>query len=382
LLEAAERGYLVPASTLQQWRQFERVKANEWNQTVAPYYGSDLSQAYRLYLLALAKAPELGAMNRLREYKFVSPEAKWRLAAAYYLVGQTNVALQMISGLSYNFSQRPNTGITYGSRLRDQAMALETLTIMKRQAEASQLVRLVANQLSAESWYSTQTTAYALIAISRFSGKNQAGSKIISSAFIGGKTINTNSTSAVARLPVSFAAGKTNVSVTNKGSNVLYVRIISQGQPLSGEGLKVSSHPDLLGLSVNFLSANGAAVDPTTISQGTDFVAKVTIKNPGKRGTYSQVALSQIFPGGWEILNTRLYNSEGSFTSSAAEYTDIRDDRVYQYFNIRQNETLTYYVQLNAAYPGRFYWPGTYCEAMYDNTISNGVSGKWVTVVQ
>ena len=53
-------------------------------QTSPVYYGGDLVQAYRLYLLALAKAPELGAMNRLKEYKFITPEAKWRLAAAYH----------------------------------------------------------------------------------------------------------------------------------------------------------------------------------------------------------------------------------------------------------------------------------------------------------
>ncbi len=92
------------------------------------------------------------------------------------------------------------------------------------------------------------------------------------------------------------------------------------------------------------------------------------------------MALTQIFPGGWEILNTRLYNTEGSFTSSPSEYMDIRDDRVYHYFDLKQNGTLIYYVQLNAAYPGRYFWPGVYCETMYDHTISGGVSGKWIEV--
>jgi hypothetical protein len=188
LLEASERGYNVPASLLQLWRGYERTKANAWNQTSAVYYGGDLVQAYRLYLLAMAKAPELGAMNRLKEYKFLTPEAKWRLAAAYYLVGQNNVALQMISGLQTNFSHRPSPGITYGSQLRDQSMVLETLTLIGRKTEAAQLVKAVANQLARESWYSTQTTAYALIAISEFCGKNQSGSKIILNGSVAAKT--------------------------------------------------------------------------------------------------------------------------------------------------------------------------------------------------
>ena len=46
-------------SMLQQWKQYERIKALAWNVTSAPWYGTDLMQSYRLYLLALANAPEL-----------------------------------------------------------------------------------------------------------------------------------------------------------------------------------------------------------------------------------------------------------------------------------------------------------------------------------
>ena len=88
------------------------------------------------------------------------------------------------------------------------------------------------------------------------------------------------------------------------------------------------------------------------------------------------------FPPGSKIFVTRLYNSEGGFQSSPSDYMDIRDDRVYYYFNLKPYETKTYYVQLNAAYLGRYYWPGVYCEEMYDHTISGGVKGKWIKVVE
>jgi hypothetical protein len=52
-----------------------------------------------------------------------------------------------------------------------------------------------------------------------------------------------------------------------------------------------------------------------------------------------------------------------------------------KYFNIAQNETLTFYVQLNASYLGRYFLPGTFAEAMYDNSIGAGVNGKWVQVL-
>ncbi len=381
LLVASANGYNVPSSMLQDWKQYERSKALSWNVTTAPWYGTDLEQAYRLYLLALAKAPELGAMNRLKENKFLTVEGKWRLAAAYQLVGQPGVASQLINGLPTTFPQRAYPGVTYGSGLRDQAMVLETLTVMNRQNEAAELVRGIAAKLSQEDWYSTQTTAYSLIAIAEFSGSNKNNRKIELSGKAGSQNIDINSASAISQTVIPWQGGKGSVQISNKGSNVLYVRVINEGQPFSNQTIPVVNNPNILQVSVNYTTTEGQPVDITKIKQGTDFVAKVIVNNPGVRGSYANMALSQIFPSGWEILNTRLYNTEGAFKSSPSDYMDIRDDRVYYYFDINQGETLTYYVQLNAAYPGKYYWPGVYCEAMYDHTISGGVSGKWIEVI-
>ena len=182
-------------------------------------------------------------------------------------------------------------------------------------------------------------------------------------------------------MPILFTKGSSNVVITNKGSNVLYVRLVTQGQPLAGDSLKITNKPAVLIMNVSYVTQNGTAIDINKLTQGTDFVAKVVITNPGKRGYYSQMALSQIFASGWEILNARMFDGEGAFKSSASTYQDIRDDRVYTYFNIGPNQTYTYYIQLNASYLGRFFLPGTYCEAMYDNNIAAGVNGKWVEVI-
>ena len=62
------------------------------------------------------------------------------------------------------------------------------------------------------------------------------------------------------------------------------------------------------------------------------------------------------------------------------QYQDIRDDRVYTYFDLQANKRKTFRVMLNASYAGRFYLPAIYCEAMYDNTINARKPGKWVEV--
>ena len=382
LVEAQSNGFFVSEYMLQQWKNYQRGKANTWMPSTTNFYGGDLAQSYRLYTLALAKAPELGAMNRLKEFKYLSPEAKWRLAAAYKLAGQDNTALDLSSGLPTSFGTRSNPGITFGSDLRDQAMVLETLTILGKKAKAAELLPSICAQLSQDSWYSTQTTAYALIAIAKYCGKNPSGTKIIANASIDGKAVDINSASYVRQIPVIFKNGAVNISLNNKGNNILYVRLVTQGQPLAGDSLKVNNNPALLQMSVAYVSQDGKAIDVNNLGQGTDFVAKVTIKNPGGHGYYTQMALSQIFPSGWEILNARMLGGEGSFKSSFSTYQDIRDDRVYTYFNVSPNETLTYYVQLNASYLGRYFLPGTFCEAMYDHSVTAGVNGKWVQVTR
>jgi uncharacterized protein YfaS (alpha-2-macroglobulin family) len=380
LLEASSRGYIVPSNVLQQWRAFQRKKALAWNVTEAPWYGTDLTQAYRLYLLALAKAPEIGAMNRLKEFKFLSVEAKWRLAAAYNLTGQNNVALQLISGLPTDLPIRNDWGFTYGSDVRDEAMILETLTLMGRRTEAYQVLKNIAAKLSQDYWYSTQTTAYSLIAIAKFSGTIKDNAKISAVATINGKQNNINTSSTIANNDIALAGGKGKLQLKNNGGNILFVRVINEGKPIQGQPIVATNNPGVLQVSAVYLNTSGVPIELSQLKQGTDFVAKVTVHNPSVR-TYTEMALSQIFPSGWEILNTRLYNSEGAFKSSPSEYMDIRDDRVYHFFDIPPAQTLTYYVQLNAAYLGKYYWPGVYAEAMYDHTISAGVNGKWVEVI-
>ena len=93
------------------------------------------------------------------------------------------------------------------------------------------------------------------------------------------------------------------------------------------------------------------------------------------------VAVSQIFPSGWEIINTR-FTDYGSNTNNKVDYTDIRDDRCNFYFDLKPNETKNLKVLLNASYLGKYYLPGVQAEAMYDNDYMARNKGTWVEVVK
>jgi len=64
LLEAKRAGYRIPAEVLAHWESWQREEARR----AVPQSDAEIvAQAYRLETLALAGAPEIGAMNRLRE---------------------------------------------------------------------------------------------------------------------------------------------------------------------------------------------------------------------------------------------------------------------------------------------------------------------------
>lgn len=376
LLEAKDKGYAIPSTMLSNWKKYQRKRARSWSRYRT--YNDDLVQAYRLYALAKAQSPELGAMNRLREDNNLSLEAKWRLAAAYALVGRVQVAKDMINDLPLQSVQRSRY-YYYGSRVRDNAMILETLGILGMQTEGLTLLRSVASDLSDDLWMSTQTTAYALLSVIKFAGVDQTNGGVEVSYKLNDaarQSIKTARPLIMAEVPVE-AIEESQVEVVNQGQRVLFVRVIKKGQPLAGQ-----ERPSEEGvrLSVRYTDRNGLTIDPNLLDQGTDFFAEVSVYNPGTRGIYEDLALSQIFPSGWEILNDRLNDLPGDRQTAAYDYRDIRDDRVYTYFDLRPSERKTFRVALNATYAGQYYLPTVKVEAMYDDTINARTAGQWVQV--
>jgi len=176
-----------------------------------------------------------------------------------------------------------------------------------------------------------------------------------------------------------------NISVQNKGTGILYTRVIISGKPLQGEEEATSSN---LSMEVSYRDMDGASIDITSLEQGTDFVAHVTVNNPNQTQYVQDIALTQVFPSGWEIHNTRMDLGPNVHEEDKPDYQDIRDDRVYTYFFLSprhqycKNCTRTFTVVLNAAYLGEFYLPGVKVEAMYDNRLSATSKGKWIRVIK
>ena len=229
LLEAQKASYVVPVAMLDNWKAYQKSRAQQWVPSRnALLFREDVTQAYRLYTLALAGIPELSAMNRLKENKEISLAARWRLAAAYVLAGQKEVAKKLISASSTSIADYSELGYTYGCAERDEAMILETLTLLDDKTKGFEVMKKVAGYLSSDSWLSTQATAYALLSVSEYAEKNSIGKGIVAECTFGKEKISVNSPKSFKRLELTNAEANCQVAIQNKTSGLLFVRLVSQ----------------------------------------------------------------------------------------------------------------------------------------------------------
>lgn len=385
MIEAEKQGYALPLNVKTKWVKYQQEQAKNWTSNNNSYthpHGSETNQmiqAYRLFVLALSNNAELGAMNRLREEKTISATAKWRLAAAYQLIGQHEVAMSLIKDLPTSVKPYKELSYSYGSDVRDEAMILETLSLLKEKTKAAPLAKQVAKNLNSNTWMSTQETAYSLLAMCDYAGVKGSARDLNFSYSLNSSAVTTKtSKKTVYQVKYNDAdiTKKGVVSLKNNGEGTLFAKVMVEGIPLIGD--KTASAKDLK-MEVVYKNMKGEIIQPDKLIQGTDFIALVTISNPGTKGNLQEMALNQIFPSGWEIHNSRM---DDTGTPNAARYQDIRDDRVYSYYELSANAAKTFAIQLNATYLGKFYLPTVYSEAMYDNLISARVPGRWVEVVK
>lgn len=372
LLEAEKKGYVLPISFKQKWISYQQREAKKWR--YSQQYHNDFAQAYRLYTLALAGVPDMGSMNRLKETAALSNESKIRLAATYALTGQKNTALTLLNTTSVE--ENKNHYYYYGSSERNKAMLLETYLLVNENQKAFTLATKIASALSSKNYMSTQTTAYCLYAMSKFALKN--GKKGINATFTNnGKTESISSTKSIADRKLVVKNGLNSITIKNEKDNTIYVRVSNSGILPVGEEKEMQKN--FFG-AISFKTRNGSAVSLNQIKQGTELVAQVTIRNQSN-DYIDNVALSQIIPSGFEIMNSR-FTDFGDFAPNKADYMDIRDDRTQFYFGLKANESRTFTVLLNATYLGDYYLPGIQCEAMYDNNYILRTKGQWVKIVK
>lgn len=373
LLEAQKAGYHVPSDIITDFISYQKTASNIWRPGGNE---SSLNQAYRLYTLALAGQADMAGMNRLKDSDALTDAARWKLASAYVLAGRTDAAKELTKGASTRISTSYETD-SYGTAQRDLALVLEALTLMNNRKAGEELFNSLAAALGSNEWMSTQTTAYTLLSISKWLGEG-AGKEhpVFSWSIDSGSQERVQAESQYSFVDLPSKKGALNLE--NEGGDLLYINLVSSGIPLQGEDRDEESN---LNLRVSYKPKNsGEPFSSESITSGTDFIMEIKISNPDGQPERENLALEQILPAGWEIINPRLFTSQSGGNKGLFDYQDIRDDRIYTYFDLSRGETKVFSVLLNASYRGTYYQPSIRCSAMYDDTVSAVKAGREVEV--
>ncbi len=379
LFEAESLGYTVPATL--------KATALRGLKDIAQGRGgdeslSDTTVAYALYDLALAGAPEIGLMNRMKENRSLSAPAKNKLAGAYALIGQKEAAASLIANTGTQPATYTELGGTYGTDTRDMAILVEAYLASGQTELALPLVDTLCKRLSSDRWYGTQTTAYSLLAIGKFLESFSLGKaeEAMNIRYVWNgetKTADTKRPVGTVSLAANDSTQSATMGIENMSKTPLYIRIISTGLP---DPMSVTPVSSGLNLTVSWKDKKGNPLDISNLKQGTDIVADVSITNTS--GLYLEnLALETLMPSGWEITNPR-FEGWSSNADSTYDYQDIRDDRVYTFFNMKyfRSQEKRFRFLMTASYEGTFYLPVFKVSAMYDNAYIATTGAQWVTV--
>ena len=367
LLMASRGGFSVSKGVIASWARYQKKAVQDYRSSDKIVLG-DLEQAYRLYTLALKGEPESGAMNRLKESEHLSSQAAWMLASAYSITGKKNVAKEITNGKKVDFSEYSETGRTFGSPVRDKAIALGSSVLMDEIPQALDIAQEVARAMS-DGWYTTQEAAFSSAAMNLLAGKVATG-PISTEVTQTGSTTPVKSTKSVCNVQLDTESG--GVDIKNLSDGGIYATLATSTLPKSGERTEARSNG--LSLDVNYISREGKVLNPAEIPQGTDFSVSITVGNTSGIKDYTHLALTEMVPSGWEISNDRMYGAP--VQDVTYDYQDIRDDRVIWFFDLPRGTAKTFKVNIRASYEGEFNLPPVKCEAMYDSKVSaNTASG-------
>ncbi len=363
LVQAKAKGFEVSSSVINNWVAFQKKCVQNWRKSQSKHL-DDFDQAYRLYTLALAGKDDNASMNRLKESETLTLQARLMLASAYAVSGKGKVATELLALGDAAQAGNETYYEYYGSRLKDEAVALEALALAGDIPQALEMADKVADDF-ADGYYSTQELAFASVAMKRLADKVGTSSLKY--------TVDGKEVSSPASVGVSYLdPAKGSVSIANNSDAMVFASLLTVGKA-SGD---VFASANGLKIAVVYTSDDGKSVSPAQLAQGQDFTATITVTNT-LADAVSNIALVQMVPSGWEIRNERM---TGAVTGgSSYDYKDIRDDRNIWYFSLGQGKSKTFVTKLRAAYEGSFTLPSVKCEAMYDASVfAQTASGKAV----
>ncbi|MGZ5219286.1 MAG: alpha-2-macroglobulin family protein, partial [Chitinophagaceae bacterium] len=385
LLEARKAGFDTDNSLLETMLGYisNRLKNR---QTITYYYNRTQNKriapkevTYGLYVLSLAGRNNVPAMNYYKaKPEILAIDSRYLLSAAYATAGDKKSFTAMLPSAFAGEESVPQTGGSYYSDIRDEAIALNTLIDVdpgNKQIEI--MARHVSQKLKSRSWLSTQERAFAFLALgklARSANRSTAAAEIK----VDGKT--------VAKVDGGQWRGDraslkgTNIEIVVKGIGRLYYFWQAEGISATGAYKEEDSY---LKVRKRFYDRYGKPVTGNSFKQNELIIVGISLEKSFST-LIENVVITDLLPAGFEIENPRTKDIPGmDWIKDGATPTslDVRDDRIHFFVDAYSNKQ-TYYYAVRAVSPGQYKMGPVSADAMYNGEYHSYNGAGNIRIVQ
>ena len=385
LLEAKKAGFDIDNSLIETMLGYlnSRLKSKE---TVMYYFNRNQNKkiapkevAYSLYVLALANRANVPAMNYYKSNPAIlALDSRYLLSAAYATAGDKKSFTSMLPASFSGEESVPQTGGSYYSDVRDEAIALNALIDTDPgNGQIPVMAKHVADKLKARYYLSTQERAFSFLALGKLA-KAANASTATAEIRVNGKTIAkidggqwTGDTKAL---------GGTNVEIVTKGNGRLYYSWVAEGISASGSYKEEDSY---LKVRRRFYDRHGTPLLSQTFKQNDLIIVGITLEK-SYSGTVENVVITDLLPAGFEIENPRTKEIPGmDWIKDASTPTslDVRDDRIHFFVDANSNKQVYYYA-VRAVSPGQYKLGPVSADAMYNGEYHSYHGAGTIRVIQ
>ena len=385
LLEARKAGYDVDNSLLETMLSYldNRLRTKS---TVEYFYNRSQHRkiapkevAYSLYVLALANRPQAATMNY---YKASGPllamDSKYLLSAAYAISGDQRSFNALLPSAFSGEESVQQTGGSYYSALRDEAIALNALIDADPgNAQVPQLAQHVSQRLRSERWLNTQERAFSFLALGKIA-RTAARSTATAEIRVNGKTVATVSDKEWKGNNTQLKANT--VEVITKGAGKLYYSWVAEGISRSGA---FKQEDNYLKVRRQFYDRNGNVLSGTTFKQNDLVIVGITLEK-AYDNAIENVVITDLLPAGFEIENPRTKEIPGmNWIKDGAEPValDVRDDRIHFFVNAIAPKQ-TYYYAVRAVSLGSFQQGPVSADAMYNGEMHSYHGAQRIKIIR
>lgn len=369
LFEARKAGFDVDNSLLETMLSYINFRLKN-KELISYTYNRDQNKkiapkevAYSLYVLAVAGRSNVATMNYYKANPSVlALDSRYLLAAAYATAGDKKSFASLLPASFEGEVSVAQTGGSYYSDVRDEAIALNMLLdVDPGNKQVPLMVKHVSDKLKGRRWLSTQERAFAFLALGK-NARSIKNSTATAEIKVDGKTVARVENGQWRGDQAALKGG--NIEITTKGTGPIYYYWQSEGISSTGSYVEEDSY---IKVRKRFYDRYGSPINGNSFKQNELVIVGITLERTFNTAI-ENIVITDLLPAGFEIENPRTREIPGmDWIKDASTPTalDMRDDRIHFFVDAYSNKQ-TYYYAVRAVSPGQYKMGPVSADAMYN----------------